>query len=709
MHQADRFVGNDLLECKDESKGENAGNLSSTTTNRNLLLSVLSRLDATVALSAVVIILIQRFSSLKPVYIPSLNLLDDSWVIDAAYRCSRGNWLVRDVVFTYGPLYELMVGLPSRLAHRTDIGFLYLSARTIPLVICIACVYGICALLLHAEPVWKRLFFFVLLIFFWCPSDMRPVLVAFILAVILRSLAIPRGRGTVLRAAILSGLVVGAFLVSSDTGVYAAAALAIGVSTSFCIERQSRREIARFALAVLSLTIVWILVANAILAHWFDFRLWRDMAAVVSNYRWGLPIGMNNLMMRGFVLTFCASILTFRIAWRYRQTDINAITRTPVFLCAGFLSAILCLQSGLVRSDWEHFSPSIFLAVTMIGLVLVGTGPKSYPWGVTLAGLALAASLCVAFVPTPRLWQSRLLRTNWNLALIEGDCPLGTKYFQRACLSSLQAEILSRTSEFLRQSRADQALIFPYQNVFAVAAGKLAAGEVLQTYAANGRHMMARQVASLKENPPELAIYGADDVASWRIDRVSSFTRSPKVWFFLQKNYQWDSVVARGYLGLRRDGERPGRWTESRQPAVDLAPQILTVVRPGVYSLGYASLATPYDFLRIELRLNYPPWWKLTKPSSVALLLHFSDGSVKVVPGVFPPNEDTEFWIYPWDDLELANYFLPDPQRWRTNGHHTALREIQLAVAPYDMFSVMPSTIAIHKIEAVRIDLKLNH
>jgi len=109
---------------------------------------VLRRLDALAALVTVAVIVSVRLLVEKPVYLPSLNLLDDSWKIDIAYRYSRGNWLGKDVLFTYGPLYELMLGLPSQVMHQSDVGFIYRTWSVIPIAVSILLVYGIGALLL---------------------------------------------------------------------------------------------------------------------------------------------------------------------------------------------------------------------------------------------------------------------------------------------------------------------------------------------------------------------------------------------------------------------------------------------------------------------------------------------------------------------------------------------------------------------------------
>jgi hypothetical protein len=158
-------------------------------------------------------------------------------------------------------------------------------------------------------------------------------------------------------------------------------------------------------------------------------------------------------------------------------------------------------------------------------------------------------------------------------------------------------------------------------------------------------------------------------------------------------------------LGLHRDDERPKHWKESRESSTGFSPRLLTETDPGVFDLGNVGWSKPYDFLRLEVRFTYLPWWKLRKPSLVAFVVRFADGSVKVAPGVFPPNQEAEFWIYPWDERQLGRYFLPDPRQWRTEPNRVAITSIELAIKPMDAISVLPTAVEVRKIEAVSIGL----
>ena len=667
---------------------------------------LLRRLDAVAAVVTAAVVISIRLFVAKPVYLPVLYLLDDSWHIDIAYRYSRNNWLGRDVIFTFGPLYELMIGLPSRVMRQSDIGFIYRTWSVIPIAVSILLVCGIGALLLGSEPVWKRLLFFSVLIYFWCPFDVRPVLVVFVFAVFVRATASLQDRTALPWAAVASSLIIGTFLLSADAGLYSLAALGIVVFLAFCFQRQRRRELVRFGLVTATLLAALVFVVNAIAGKVLEFRLWRGGLEEVSNFRWAMSMGLQSEMSFLIAVIFSATVLVLASGWLFRRVDASAITRSPGFLSSGFCIAILCLQSCLVRSDWQHIGPAIFPAVATIGLVLLGTGPIRREIAFCLAGLALAASMFDATTQSHRLRSFLLLSRNWDAQRVDSKCPSEMQYFQQACVSDHQFQILSSAEKFLRRSADPKAFVFPYENVLAVAAGKLAVGGVLQSYEASGDFLMNVQLESLHRDRPELAIYGVDNVASWRVDEVSNFTRSPKVWLYLQQNYQFDSALSGGFIGLRRDDERSKHWKESRESSAGFNPKMMKVSESGIYDVGNVDWTAPYDFIRLEVRFPYPRRWKLTKPSAVSVLLYLSDGSLKVVPARFAPNENAEIWIYPWDDTQLSRYFEPDPQQWRSGSSRPTVAHLKIKLEPFDELSVLPSAIEVRKAEAVSINLE---
>jgi len=100
MQETDQAAAEGALQDEGrDAKPQSRPNVNAFAWMRFLLL----RLDAIVALAMVVMTAAFRLSSTKIIYIPHLSLIDDSWNLDIAHRFSRGCWLGRDVIFTYGP------------------------------------------------------------------------------------------------------------------------------------------------------------------------------------------------------------------------------------------------------------------------------------------------------------------------------------------------------------------------------------------------------------------------------------------------------------------------------------------------------------------------------------------------------------------------------------------------------------------------------
>jgi hypothetical protein len=84
--------------------------------------------------------------------------------------------------------------------------------------------------------------------------------------------------------------------------------------------------------------------------------------------------------------------------------------------------------------------------------------------------------------------------------------------------------------------------------------------------------------------------------------------------------------------------------------------------------------------------------------------MSFADGSQKSAGIVVEPNRAAEVWVYPWDDKEMGSYFSGDESQWRP-GNRAALTGMKLLITPYDWISVVPRSVTVESIEAVRGNL----
>jgi hypothetical protein len=175
------------------------------------------------------------------------------------------------------------------------------------------------------------------------------------------------------------------------------------------------------------------------------------------------------------------------------------------------------------------------------------------------------------------------------------------------------------------------------------------------------------------------------------------------VWFYLLRHYRGDASLMPAMVGLVRDDSREGQVTLSGDSIVEAPAAVAITARKTEVSLGEIHWpATGADLLKVRLKVNYPLWWRLRKPSKLSLKISFADGSEKAVNFVVQPNQTSDIWIYLWDDTEMGRYFLADQSKWESESH-PAISGLKLLIAPFDWISVVPDGVAIERVEAVRL------
>jgi hypothetical protein len=102
--------------------------------------------------------------------------------------------------------------------------------------------------------------------------------------------------------------------------------------------------------------------------------------------------------------------------------------------------------------------------------------------------------------------------------------------------------------------------------------------------------------------------------------------------------------------------------------------------------------------------VDYPIWWRVRKPSCLILVMSFADGSRKPIQFVLQPGHTTDIWVYPWDDSGIGSYFAANEAEWRT-GNRPSLINVQLLITPFDWISVVPDSVTVEAVEAVRVSL----
>jgi hypothetical protein len=305
---------------------------------------------------------------------PGPNLVDDSWLLDTSFKASRDLWFGRDVVFTYGPLFQWLSSAPARWMGLS-MGSIFATRTTLPLWCTFLFGYLTLNLLLPEQPAWKRFVLLLLLCVFWAPWEGRTALSILLFAAFVRGWYALRQR--TLRPALLGCgaaiLCAVAFLYSADTGSYGIAALLLSLAGVAWEGRREERALWPYASALPAFamaSLILAMVINAIMARPLDFRFWRNSLAILSSYRWIEPTSMTRLGKIHLLVALVMAGVVFLVRGTTAHGRPLSITARSGFLFSAFAFAFIVMQSGLVRSDWGHIVLSTYAAVFLTGVVL---------------------------------------------------------------------------------------------------------------------------------------------------------------------------------------------------------------------------------------------------------------------------------------------------------------------------------------------------
>ena len=642
---------------------------------------------------------------------------DDQWVLDTAFKSSRGVIFGRDVAFVYGPIFQWILAAPERWS-RYAMANTYVSYRTFFLWCGFLFTYGTLRLLIPEQPPWKRFLLLLSLAIFWTPWDGRTAFAVFLFALFLRGwyAVIERRTGPLGFACGSSLLATIAFLYSADTGVYAVAAWVLGACGVAWERRRKSSALAIYAAAggafAVSLGILVPLV-NWIMASPLDFRFWRTSLALVSVHRWNEPYALSTDGAIHLLLPLVIGALLFAARWIVAADRTEVLTARPGFLLSAFVFALLCMQSGLVRSDYNHIVFGAYPMVLFVGVVLF-----SFRSRLMSASAALATIVCSLFLSEPAL-QFRPSSLRFRLGRIIRPIPTcagGYRDVDHACYPAQFAGTLQAAAGYLQQHsvQRNSVLIFPYQYMYGVFAQRNVAAGVEQSFLANGKYLSEFDVAGMQQARAQVGLYFPDATAgglenpnlSLQIDGISNFTRTPSIWFWIFQHYSSDLEIAPGVVPLLRDESRDSRILMQEYPLSLTAGTYPISTGRQVIELGVPVWpATGPDFLCLRMRVNYSPLWKLRKPERLELEIMLADGSRALRTFVAEPNVMSEIWIYPWNEGDLAHYFDSEESRWRVSPR-PAVTNLRLVVSPFDWFSQTPQSITLQSADAVRFSLK---
>jgi len=642
---------------------------------------------------------------------------DDHWVIDAVYKVTHGIYFAKDVVFLYGPLAHWLMAAPPRLAGLS-LGSIYTSYRTLLLWCAIGFSYLALRLLLPEQPAWKRAVLLLVLCVFWTSWDGRTAQGIFLFAAFLRGwYAVRDGQIKPLPFACGSAAAIAfAFYYSADTGVYGIAAWFLGLGGVAFEHRRERHKLRLAAIAVAAFAVSAIVLVgfiNIVNGGLLDFHFWRTSLALVSVHRWNEPAAMSEDGALHLLAPLAVGAVLFLLRLFVPADRSTVIAARTGFLLSAFVFALLSMQSGLVRSDFPHIIAGVYPMVFFSGVILFSFRSRLASAAAAIGTIA-ASLLFVRPLPEfqPASLRFRLARMVHPIT----TCPDGYREVSHACFPNEFADTLQTIANYLQphSGERDAVLIYPYQYMFAVAAHRDVAGDVEQSFLANGSYLSQVDIAGMRRANAPVGMFFRDaapreyarSTLSLPIDEVSNFTRTPDVWFWVFRNYRADQPLAPGVVGLLRDDHRSARITTQDYPLA-LPARSYPIQQPS----AAIELGTPdwpaggADFLRLRMRIRYNPLWKLRKPERLQLEITRADGSRSLRNLVIEPNIDSYLWFYPWDEADLSRYFDADESHWRS-APRPAITNLRLMVSPLDWFSQPPESVTIDSADAVRFGLQ---
>ncbi len=239
-----------------------------------------------------------------------------------------------------------------------------------------------------------------------------------------------------------------------------------------------------------------------------DFHFWKTSLALVSVHRWNEPAPMSPdgaiRLLAPMVVGAALFLLRFFV-----PADRTVLTARTGFLLSAFVFAALSMQSGLVRSDPNHIVFGVFPIVFFSGAILF-----SFASPVASGVAALAAIACsVTFSQPPAIFQPDNIRFRLARMLHPSTtCPGGYREFDHVCYQNAFADTMQTTVGYLQQHSNEHqpVLIYPYQYLFPVAARRVEAGSVEQTFLANGKYLSKFDIDGMTRAAAPVALYFPD-------------------------------------------------------------------------------------------------------------------------------------------------------------------------------------------------------
>ncbi len=516
--------------------------------------------------------------------------LDFSWQVDTVQRLLHGYILGKDFVFTYGPLFQFLISLPSLLLHVPS----YLSVALFPatgMVITGILLTIVVRLLLPKDS--EQVILFAYLLFVIGIASLEQLIAIRILLPMVYALiwtkylifdkpTLKKHIGIALLPSIFGLFTYDLFL----SCLFITILLAFG----FVLYSKDKKQ----KLKSFSLSIVLILMAQLLTSLLLTNNGDYIQYAVTTLHDYYYVMNIPWQYDRDNILFIFPCILLLLIP--YIITIKNLSNHLKILLIVLTIASLLEIKSAFIRPDAGHIIKAVYPSIIMVFLVLYFVARNK-------KGLIMLGILLYMLIPYKPVYYNTLAPKNIiNLLHIIQTKPSFFSLYKMPP-GYYYSEQDFKTFSYLTSANRNNIWIYPYDNYIANIQNSTYNSFALQLYDYSNSSIEQQTVTRLGQNPPGYIIFGIDTKGALNLDDIPNLTRNPLVFAWILKNYSVMQTKPH-YLILKYNPEKKTAVDNTScnlyKLVVDLTPVnpfekiFSSFVKPSIYLTGDHKLRLPY-------------------------------------------------------------------------------------------------------------------
>lgn len=449
--------------------------------------------------------------------------LDFSWQSDTVERFLHGYILGKDFVFTYGPVFQWMIAIPSIFFHVPS----YLSVALFPMVgIIITCILLSFIVKQLVPKGYDSVLLFAYILFVIGLVSLDQLTAVRILLPITYAMFWMRylknyltGKKMILVAAIPS--IFGLF--SYDIFVSCLIlSLLLPVGAIFFAKDKKQQIV--FSALFLGWVIGFQLLTSLLITHNADYIKYSLTTVHDYYYVMNVPWAKD----RSNILFVFPMILILLIPFISQSK--TTPSKTKILLYVLILASLLEIKSGFIRSDAGHIIKAVYPSIitTFVTLYFIAREKK---------GLLFLGMILFILIPFKATYYNTLAPK--NLALVIHASRTKPSFFdlykmpQNYSYTKADFDLFSN----LISHNPNAVFVYPYDNFILNINGSTYNSFALQLYDYTTSLVEQKTMENLMKNPPKFIILGIDTKGVLSLDDIPNITRNPLIFEWMLKNY----------------------------------------------------------------------------------------------------------------------------------------------------------------------------